>query len=375
MTQERSKAMGNKRNRRREYSEDLDASGTDEAPTNNGISPSSARVHENEAVGQNGHSNHNGQNGVRNGKSQASQTPGESSSQFKQSHRLLPWTQAVSEAANSMKTTQQAFSDLQKIFATHQKDLMDFEGVKRRLDALTEECSEKDEVIEHKDITIKELRGQDHRSRADIEAKLEEIAQRREELEKAKEKQQKSEAAKEAELKLEAEHVLKKHVEEQDRLYKTRLEELETQFAQRTSNWTNQVNSLEAANSRLLATSKQDKGVITSQGKDLETLKENYDVLNRAKDSFRTDALKLQKELQAIKDEFSINAKPASYLYILWRSMAGKKANEMQRTNLYSNIQSDKRYFSNILSGLSWKGRQSSTLIWKAHAHRTVGRG
>ena len=46
-----------------------------------------------------------------------------------------------------------------------------------------------------------------------------------------------------------------------------------------------------------------------------DEIKERYDILNRAKDSFRSEKEDMAKELETIKKEFALENKTAAYLY------------------------------------------------------------
>ena len=65
-----------------------------------------------------------------------------------------------------------------------------------------------------------------------------------------------------------------------------------------------------------MTATKQQQETIKVQVKELERLKNQFDILDRAATSFRSEKENLEKELGTMKKDFAVDTKSAAYLYV-----------------------------------------------------------
>lgn len=306
--------MGRK-NRRREASKGWYGSETDESDTNasgtNKIDEVPATVAVRDCTEDTG----NGQTESPNGEGQSRQGKRTSPQHAKHKSTLGPWTHAVGEAVQGMDTAQRAINNLQGVFKAHMDDLSRIDGLKREVDELKGERDEKAKLVESHATTISTLRALDHVAKAGIQDQLDNIAKEKEELEEERIKLKRRFEAQTAESEFKMQCNYKERVASYEEIYKTRMKELDEDFARKSKESSTRVTDLEAEKGQLFLTAEQKEKKLKSQADELDALKEKYDILNRAKDSFRSEKEDMAKELKSIKKEFALENKTAAYLY------------------------------------------------------------
>lgn len=301
--------MGGKRNRRRQADADWEASGTDESDAN------ASGHHKILAAAERGDSNCNGQRDTRTDGGQSREGKRASAPHRQHAVTLGPWTRAVDDAVQGMDAAQREISNLQRLFVQHMDDLGEIDAIKRRLEQAETELREKDEELQRHQDTIHTLTSLGQRSKADIESKLAQLEVDGKEL-----AQDRAKLERRVELTTEEErHKLNrdfdKRVSEQDKNYATKMRELEVEFDDKRKENNTKVTALEAENSQLLAAKQEQLETINNQGSQLYHLTDQYDLLNRAKDSLRSDNESLKGQLEQMNKDFGLNTKPAEYLY------------------------------------------------------------
>lgn len=305
--------MGSKRNRRKEGKEEWEAMGTVEDFTNG--SGNLSGLHDTAAVGERGDSNGIDQTNSQSSGGRSRQGKGDNSSQLKHKVTLGPWTQAVSEVVQEMGAAQRAIKNLQSIFTIHTEDLDMIDVNKTRLDQLEEEGREKDEEIQRQENTINTLRSMDNKARASIQEEVAKMDRAKEELKQDRGKLNARIEVAMAEKRLSMDREFQERMTKHDKDHETRRKELEAEFAQKSIDNNTIVIALGAEKERLSATVQQQATKTKAQADELENITERYDLLERAKNSLRSEKQALKTELENMKKEFALNTKPTAYLY------------------------------------------------------------
>ncbi|KAG9239931.1 hypothetical protein BJ878DRAFT_337252 [Calycina marina] len=329
--------MGGKKNRRRQSNADWYHSGTDESDMNaSGIQ----KISEFPATGgQREESTSNGQTDSPNGDGQSRDGKNSSPQHAKHKTTLGPWTHAVDEAVQGMDTAQRAINHLYGVFTAHINDLSRIDDLKRRFDELEGVCNEKDEVVKSHATTISTLRAMDHEAKAGIEDQLKQISKERKELKEERTKLKRRVEAATAEEQLLMQLNFEKLVARHDKTHETRMKELDVDFAQKSKENSTRVTALEAEKGQLLVTAEQQEKKLKAQADELDDINERYDILNRAKDSFKSEKEDLSKELEMTKKEFALDNKTATFF-------------EQQFTDICSEIEEiSLKYFYSIDEG------------------------
>ena len=229
---------------------------------------------------------------------------------------LGPWTQAVDEAIQGMGAVQRALGNLQGLFITHVDELGMVEKTKIRLYQSEEEGKEKDKELGRHEDTIRTLTSMGQKSKAVVESQLAQIDAERLELEKEKTKTESRITLAIAEEKLRLNRNFEERVSKQEENHEARMKELENEFARKSQENSKKATALEVEHGRLLTATKQQQETIKVQVKELERLKNQFDILDRAATSFRSEKENLEKELGTMKKDFAVDTKSAAYLYV-----------------------------------------------------------
>lgn len=273
--------MGGKKNRRRQLNVDWYASGTDESDTN---ASDIQKISELPAtVGERGESTGNGQTDSLNGDGRSRDGKRASPQHTKHKSTLGPWIDAVDEAVQGMDTAQRAINNLQGVFTAHMDDLSRIDDLKRRVDELEGECNEKDELVKSHVTTISTLMVMDHEAKAGIEDQLEQIAKEREELKGERTKLKRRVEAATAEEQFRMQRNFEERIAKNDETHETRMKELDIDFARKSKENSTRVTALETEKGKLAVTAEQQEKKLKTQADELDKIKEDYDILNRAK--------------------------------------------------------------------------------------------
>jgi hypothetical protein len=151
-----------------------------------------------------------------------------------------------------------------------------------------------------------------------IKHQKEKIEQERQELEQEKGKLDKRVTIAIAEERLKLKKEFDKLVIEHGQSYDKYKKELEDEFATQREENNRRVTALEAENEQLSTTVEKQKATVEDQAKKLEKTIEQYNVLERAKDSIKRELLDREIELDMLKREFALSPKSKEYLYVFW---------------------------------------------------------
>jgi chromosome segregation ATPase len=302
-----------KKNRRKEAKDNWEDSGTEGSGTNGSSSHATSKQVGPRAVSK--ERDNQGDNHANNCRRSRPEKK-ISSSQHQDGGTLGPWTQVVDDTVQSLADSGRVLSNLQKVFLTHKDGLDKMDEVNRRLHQLEEECEAKDEELKRQENTIHILRRIDLQVEEEKrEWELKKEGERKEwELEKVKREKRLNLEIAEERLKMTRE-LERRKIEEEDTAAKRR-QELEDDFAQKRDEVDRRVRVLEAEKARLSTDLENHQKIFESQTGELDEMKGNYDVLERAKDSFRKDMVDRQKELEEMKKEFALCPQPLDYLYV-----------------------------------------------------------
>jgi len=326
--------MPGKRNRRREPVDWEAASGTDDSSMNPYGHDNSNPV---EVGGSERGNNNVYKNNQTDGKKSRQRNAGASSPP---SHKasLGPWIQAVGEAAQSVEDTMRKLTNLQPTFKSHTRDLESMDETSLRIQKLEEDCKKKDDELESREKTIDTLTSMKAKAMAKMEREAEQLRKDKIEMEQKKDEEEKKfatmlEQAMEKLTKEFAERTkvqeesyqkritehdesYQKRVKEHDETYEKRMQELNDEFAEKRDENDKKASILEAENERLSSEVKERDKKIKAQTTELERIQEQYDVLERAKNSIRQEKQEQEKELERVKKEFALEPKPMAYLYV-----------------------------------------------------------
>ena len=215
-----------------------------------------------------------------------------------------------------MGAVQRALGNLQGLFITHVDELGMVEKTKIRLYQAEEEGKEKDKELGRHEDTIRTLTSMGQKSKAVVESQLAQIDAERLELEKEKTKTESRITLAIAEEKLRLNRNFEERVSKQEENHEARMKELENEFARKSQENSKKATALEVEHGRLLTATEQQQETIKVQVKELERLKNQLDILERAATSFRSENENLEKELGTMKKDFAVDTKSAAYLYV-----------------------------------------------------------
>lgn len=307
--------MPRNRRPRRKVNGDFEASGAEESYENGSGGDNPGREVDTGGVSEHGDGNGSDHTDNHASGRRPRQSKGGNTVQHKQLD-LGPWSEAVGETVQSMGAAHRAIKDLQDKFKLHIDDLAMIEEMRDRLDQLEETCKERGDEIKVQENAITTLRKIDAKSKITIEHEKAVIEKGKQALEEEKIKLGKRVTTMIAEerhkLEDEVERCLAGHRQSHDK----RMKELEDEFARQRDKNNGTVTALEANNERLLATVEEQERTIEAQRKELAKNLEQYDVVERAKDSFKADMLAREAELKTIKEEFALSSRSTDYLYV-----------------------------------------------------------
>jgi len=170
--------------------------------------------------------------------------------------------------------------------------------------------------IESLENAISVLRSSDAKAQADIDSALQKIKKDKQELEEDKSKLKKRIEMATEEKKHDLEREFRERSTKHENVHELRMKDLEAEFARRSVEHSTRAKSLKLEHEQLSTKVQEQEAKIEAQAKELDKAKQDYDVLNRAKDSFRNENQALERELEKIKGEFALNTKPSAYLYV-----------------------------------------------------------
>lgn len=309
--------MPNRNNRRRNTYPDWESSETDETSTNSHNHSIADEAEAGEAC-EHGESNGNGYTNNNAGGARSNQGKASNASQPKHKVTLGPWTLVVSEALQSFEETQRKIDILQKVFMLHSNELKSVDETSRSLHQLEEYCKQKDEEIERHEMTIRTLMKMEAKAKAELQQESANIEKERNELKQEREKHDKRVAVVAAEEKLKVSQAIEKLMAQHEESHKKRKKELEDEAAQKRDENNGRAAAFEAERESLLTTVKEQELQIKAQAHKLKEHEEKYDLLERAKNSFRSDMEDREAKLEALKKEFALDPRPMDTLYVFY---------------------------------------------------------
>lgn len=239
-------------------------------------------------------------------------------SQNEHQNGLGSWTQAVSGTVQSLGVAHRALNGLQKTLTSHLNDLSKMEETQNRVILLEEERRGNAEAYKRLENTITTLTSMDQKAKANIISQQAEIEKEKKELAQERTKQEKRVSAVIAEERLKLKTEFDTLVTRQGESHDKRKKELEDECSRRKEESGKRVATLEAEKNKLLATAQEQKRTIEVQLAELDKIKEQCDVLERAKNSVKKEKKDLEAEIEAMKQEFALSPKSITYLYVFW---------------------------------------------------------
>jgi chromosome segregation ATPase len=227
---------------------------------------------------------------------------------------LGPHTQATSEVIQHMSETYKAFRTLSDSYKKHIRDIEEIPKIQERCIELEKQCEEMGEHIKRQKNTITILKEMSREREDEVEQNIAKIRKEREGLEAEKKKfdRQKENVEKrikmqEAEEKKRQDKELEKLKTEQEKHYENLKEMLEQDVKKREDEIEKRLTNLEADNGALTKELNVQRGQVEEQRVRLANAKDEYDVLRRAKNSFKEEKEKLETQLNKIENEFALN--------------------------------------------------------------------
>ncbi|KAL5330685.1 hypothetical protein ACEPPN_000204 [Leptodophora sp. 'Broadleaf-Isolate-01'] len=312
--------IGDSKDRQRQASKGWETSVSDKSYANASGNHKIPELPATGAVDDGGESTKNRHTDSENDGGRSPEGKSASPSHPKQEIILGTWTQAVGEAIEGMGAAQRAINNLQGMFTSHMDDLSRVNSTNKRLEQLEEDCREKDKVLQEQETAIGILRTIDAKVIASLEAELSQITREKGELKLERTK---------LESRVEEErYTMQRKFEESlirvEKNHETHMKEYKAYFA-RTSNEINaRAIALEAEKRRALATAEQQEKKLKVQADELNQLKQRYDILNKATNSFKSKKEDLEKELEIIKREFTLENKTVAYFEQQFADICGE---------------------------------------------------
>lgn len=228
---------------------------------------------------------------------------------------LGPWTEAVRQTVQSMGVTNCAIKDLQAKFASHMDDLAKMDEIMNTLTVLEKEREEKDAQIIRLENTITTLTTRDMTRDANIVGREKELDKRDKELGQEKLKQEKRVAAVIAEERLKLTNEYNELTKQLVQSCDERKKKLDDESAAAKVKNDRSVIALEDEKQQLLRKIEEENRTVKAQSEKLKHIIEQCDVLERAKNSVKSEMRVLNMELGQIRKLFALESKSKEYLY------------------------------------------------------------
>jgi chromosome segregation ATPase len=311
--QEYSSIMPSKKHRRRNAHEGWDPSETDESFTNG---HEHTRNIPNDTGGTSQYIDSQGykfaSNHADGGRS--NEANGNNSSQAQQKSTLEACTQAMGVAMESLHQTQGVIKNLQWLFKQNVSELKSVDETSRTLRELQEDCKRKDDDLAKYEMVIDTLNERHNKQRDQVEHERAQIEQEKNNQQQWKEKQEKRFQLELAEEKKKLEERHEERMKQCDEAEKKRKQELEDDIAEKQLAVKKRETEFETEKNLLSSAVKERDRLVESQAGELEKVKEDYEILRRAMDSFKNEKSTLLAELDAMRREFALDPPTFGYL-------------------------------------------------------------
>jgi chromosome segregation ATPase len=226
---------------------------------------------------------------------------------------LGPFTETASKAIDHMSTAYKALQALSESYKEHVRDIEEVSTTKAR-------CIELENMCKIQKDRIRVLKEMGEEKEEEFAQEMEDIKKERAGLEAEKKKfeEQKANADKrariqEAEQKNKQENELEKLKKDQDKHYNNLKQQLEQDIKKKEDEAKKIMTDLEAANKTLSEQVEAQKAKIKAQEVKLTNAQEEYDILRRAKDSFKEEKQELAKHLKMLEDDFALTSQPIEF--------------------------------------------------------------
>jgi hypothetical protein len=309
--------MPSRKNRRQDPYPDWESGDTDESYTK---SYSHNIADQADAGGASEYRDSNGNSYTKNHAGGARSHQGKMSNSPQPNNQVTmgTWTLAVGETLQSLEESQRTIKTLQTIFMSHKNDLEKVDETSRMLHQLKEDCKQKDTDMDRQEKTILTLTNMQTKAKAELAHEAAQIEMERNELRQEREKHDKRVAMVAVEERHKVNREIEKLTRQHDEIFKKREQKLEEDFAQKQDENNQRATAFEAERERLLTSVKEQDLQIKAQEQKLKESKEQYDLLERAKNSIRNDMEDREAELKALKKEFTLDPRPMDYLYVFY---------------------------------------------------------
>ena len=227
-----------------------------------------------------------------------------------QKSTLESCTLAIGATMASLQKTQDFSNNLQKLFKQHVSELKSVDETSRKFRELKEECERKEEELANFEKTINTLTSMQNREKDLVEQEKAQLQKERSEVQHSKEKQEKRLQLELAQAKKEVEQQYEKLMKQHNEAHEKRTQELENEFAEKQLALTRKEEDFESQKDRLSSTVIEQDSRIKTQATALDKLKEKYEILKRAMNSYRDEKSTLEAELDAMKKEFALDPPP-----------------------------------------------------------------
>lgn len=233
-----------------------------------------------------------------------------SGSQNGKSVNINGWAAEISGTFVSIDAARKSLSGMQAKLQEHLDDLNMIEQNKEKLAKLEELCREKDKLLAEHLAAITTLRNIHSTETDKLNEEREKLAKRAEELNREKIKMEKRTETKIAEQKKEMNDHFNDLVMKQGQSHEERKKRLEDEYQRKTEENSLILTALEAENKQLSNKVQEQAELMLKQEEELKKKTSDYDLLQRATDSFKNDTYTAREELERFKTAFDLKPRP-----------------------------------------------------------------
>jgi chromosome segregation ATPase len=226
---------------------------------------------------------------------------------------LGPFTETATEAIYHMSAAYKVLQALSESYKEHVRGIEEVSTTQAR-------CIELEKMCKIQKDRIRVLKEMGEEKEAEFAQEMEDIKKERAGLEAEKKKfeEQKENADKrartqEAEQKNKQENELEKLKKDQEKHYDNLKQQLQQDIKKKEDEAKKRMTNLEAANKTLSEQVEAQKAKIEAQEVESTNAQEEYDILRRAKDSFKEEKQKLAKHLKMLEDDFALTSQPIEF--------------------------------------------------------------
>lgn len=233
---------------------------------------------------------------------------------------LGPYTETAKETIQQLSASCKAIKSLSDAFTKHAQEIEQVSALQQRYSDLQEQCTIKDKKIEQQKSALSELKEMSQEKEAEFADEKARIMNERNALEDERNTFKKLQENTNKRLKVEdalqrsrQEKELVKLKEDQDQLFKYRVEKLDQEMREREEQNKKRLTDLETSNKELSEKLREQEMQIKQQIEKLAKAKEDLDDLKIVRNSLRDDTLKLKEKLKKIENEFALTGQTTEF--------------------------------------------------------------